>query len=236
MKLRVKFSKHGAMKFIGHLDVMRYFQKVMRRADIDVTYSEGFSPHQKMSFAQPLGVGLTSDGEYFDIELNSLKPLGDKTAPDFTAETLKQKLNEVSAIDILVTDIVLLPEGAGKAMAEVCGADYTVRSLDTSLDLISACERFNKADTVKIEKETKKSVKEIDLKDFVYKLDATDKSTIKMRLCAGSGTNIKPTLLLKTLYEMNGISYPEERSAFEINRVDLLNKYMKSLSSDGKIF
>ncbi len=50
------------MKFIGHLDVMRYFQKALRRAEIDVKFSEGMSPHMIMSFAAPLGVGLTSDG------------------------------------------------------------------------------------------------------------------------------------------------------------------------------
>lgn len=59
------------MKFIGHLDVMRYFQKAMRRAGIDIAYSEGMSPHMIMSFAQPLGVGLTSDGEYMDVELRT---------------------------------------------------------------------------------------------------------------------------------------------------------------------
>ena len=64
MKIRIKFSKQGAMKFIGHLDTMRYFQKAMRRADVDIRYSEGFSPHQIMSFAAPLGVGLTGCGEY----------------------------------------------------------------------------------------------------------------------------------------------------------------------------
>lgn len=63
MKIRIKFSKQGAMKFIGHLDTMRYFQKAMRRADVDIRYSEGFSPHQIMSFAAPLGVGLTGSGE-----------------------------------------------------------------------------------------------------------------------------------------------------------------------------
>ena len=68
MKLRIKFSKHGTMKFIGHLDIMRYFQKAIRRAEIDVVYTEGFSPHQKMSFAAPLGLGLYSNGEYFDVE------------------------------------------------------------------------------------------------------------------------------------------------------------------------
>ena len=54
------------MKFIGHLDIMRFFQKALRRADIPVAFSGGFSPHMIMSFANPLGVGLTSDGEYFD--------------------------------------------------------------------------------------------------------------------------------------------------------------------------
>ena len=58
------------MKFIGHLDIMRYLQKVMRRADIPIAFTQGFSPHMIMSFANPLGVGVTSDGEYFDIELN----------------------------------------------------------------------------------------------------------------------------------------------------------------------
>ena len=71
MKIRIKFAKRGAMKFISHLDVMRYFQKVIKRADIDIAYSEGFSPHQIMSFAAPLGVGLTSTGEYLDIEVHS---------------------------------------------------------------------------------------------------------------------------------------------------------------------
>ena len=69
MKIRIKFSKQGHLRFIGHLDVMRYFQKVMRRADVNIRYSEGFSPHQIMSFAAPLGVGLTGSGEYLDIEV-----------------------------------------------------------------------------------------------------------------------------------------------------------------------
>ena len=70
MKIRIKFRKYGVMKFIGHLDIMRYFQKAIRRANIDICYSSGFSPHMIMSFAAPLGVGITSDGEYFDIEVS----------------------------------------------------------------------------------------------------------------------------------------------------------------------
>ena len=70
MKIRIKFKKYGTMKFIGHLDVMRYFQKAIRRSDVEICYSGGFSPHQIMSFAAPLGVGITSNGEYVDIEVS----------------------------------------------------------------------------------------------------------------------------------------------------------------------
>ena len=78
MKVRIKFAKQGAMKFIGHLDIMRYFQKAVKRAGLDAAYSEGFSPHMIMSFAAPLGVGITSEGEYFDLELKT--PVSSKEA------------------------------------------------------------------------------------------------------------------------------------------------------------
>ena len=69
MKVRLRFSKTGALVYIGHLDVMRYFQKLFRRADIPVKYSEGFSPHQILSFTPPLPLGMESFGEYADVEL-----------------------------------------------------------------------------------------------------------------------------------------------------------------------
>ena len=87
MKIRIKFQKQGTVRFIGHLDVMRYFQKVMRRAEVDIRYSEGFSPHQIMSFASPLSVGLISHAEYVDIDVNSS---GNSTG-------MVRRLNEVSA-------------------------------------------------------------------------------------------------------------------------------------------
>ena len=67
MKARIKFRKYGIMRFIGHLDVMRYFQKAMRRADIPIAFTGGYSPLMIMSFSQPLGIGFTSDGVYLDI-------------------------------------------------------------------------------------------------------------------------------------------------------------------------
>ena len=60
MKVRIKFSKEGPVKFVGHLDTMRYFQKAIRRANLPVAFSGGYSPHMIMSFAAPLGVGTES--------------------------------------------------------------------------------------------------------------------------------------------------------------------------------
>ena len=60
MKVRIKYAKTGPLKFIGHLDIMRYYQKAIRRANLDVTYSNGFSPHQQITFAAPLALGVTS--------------------------------------------------------------------------------------------------------------------------------------------------------------------------------
>ena len=92
------------MKFIGHLDVMRYFQKAMRRAGIDIADSEGMSPHMIMSFAQPLGVGLTSDGEYMDVELRT---------PIASDEAIR-RLNEVGVEGITVTEWRQIPEEEGQ--------------------------------------------------------------------------------------------------------------------------
>ena len=67
MRIRVKFSKTGSMRFLGHLDLMHFFQQLIRRSGIPIAYSQGMSPHQIMSFALPLGLGAESLGEYMDI-------------------------------------------------------------------------------------------------------------------------------------------------------------------------
>lgn len=121
MKVRVKFSKHGAMKFVGHLDIMRYFQKAIRRAAIPIRFTEGFSPHMVMSFASPLGLGLTSDGEYMDIEVKEAIP---------SKEAVK-RLNEVMVEGMQVLSYRQIPEGkASNAMSLVAYADYTVSFRD----------------------------------------------------------------------------------------------------------
>lgn len=198
MKLRIKFSKYGNMIFVGHLDIMRYFQKAIRRAEIDITYSTGFSPHQIMSFAQPLGVGLYSNGEYFDIGVDSI------TSAKETLDALQAQM--VEGVDIL--SVRLLPENAVNAMASIAAADYTIRfrkGYEPKFDLFGQLDTFIQSTEVMVTKETKKSVKEFNLKDSIYSFSYdSQKQEIYMRLNASSSGNIKPTFVMNAVYEMLG--------------------------------
>lgn len=84
-KIICKYSKIGNLKYISHLDVLRFIQRAVKRAGINAKYSEGFNPHMKTSFGFPLSLGTESIGEYFDIELND----------DITPEDFEKKINAV---------------------------------------------------------------------------------------------------------------------------------------------
>ena len=66
-RLRIRFCRGQEVKFISHLDIMRLWQRALHRAGISLTYSEGFSPHPRISLAAPLPVGVTSQAELMDI-------------------------------------------------------------------------------------------------------------------------------------------------------------------------
>lgn len=189
MKLRIKFNKIGSVKFIGHLDVMRFFQKALRRADIDVAYSTGFSPHQIMSFAAPLGVGLESNGEYFDVEV--LSPISSKEFMD--------RVNAVSIPEIQVIDVRLLPDKSGNAMASVAAARYTIRFREGRCftgNWQDAFKTFMMQEQILITKATKRGSAEIDLKPAIYEYSVTQ-DTISIFVNASSEGNIKPTLVME---------------------------------------
>ncbi len=69
LRLRVRFSKIGKIRFIGHRDVARVTERAVRRVGLPVAYSEGFSPRMRMSFGLALPTGYESDGEYVELPL-----------------------------------------------------------------------------------------------------------------------------------------------------------------------
>lgn len=234
MKIRIKFAKYGSMKFIGHLDVMRFFQKAIRRADIDIKYSAGFSPHQIMSFASPLGVGIESTGEYLDIEVNSI------TSP----LEMKEALNKVMADGMEILAVTVLPEDSKNAMASVAAAKYRIvchldnageSSFDSVAvdDLTKKISDFYQSEHIFVTKTTKKSVLELDLKPGIYALDilsvqddSADASfVITMLVNASSSGNIKPSMVLEAFCTYAQISLPS--SSCQIMRVDTYTNLAK---------
>lgn len=198
MKIRIKFSKQGAVKFVGHLDILRYFQKAMRRADVDIRYSEGFSPHQVMSFAAPLGVGLTSNGEYMDIEVLS----------SASSAQMVDRLNQVMAEGITVKSFLKLDDSAKNAMSQVAAADYTVMFREESRpqDMDSFADKlmeFYHRDTIEIVKTTKKGEKVLDIKPLIYQLSVKGQ-TISMQLATGSANNLKPETVMEAFFHSLG--------------------------------
>ncbi len=191
IRLRIKFSKHGAIRFIGHLDVMRFFQKAIRRAGIDVAYTGGFSPHQIMSFAAPLGVGAESNGEYMDIEVRSLT----------SCEDVMRRLNDSCVPGIRVTAVYILPEKAGNAMASVAAASYTVRFAPgkaPDIDMAQALPRFLEKESILITKEGKKGTREVDIRPGIYSCRWED-DALHLLVDASSAGNIKPVQIVEAL-------------------------------------
>ena len=211
MKARIKFRKYGVMKFIGHLDVMRFFQKVMRRADIPIAFSGGFSPHMIMSFANPLGVGVTSDGEYFDIELTE--------EIDMQAAVLRMNETVVEGIEI-VNMVPISDDKKQTGMSIVAAADYlsSLKNGEFPEDWKEKAQGFMNQPSISIVKKTKKSEKEVDIKPMIYKFEVRDDS-VYMLVATGSVENLKPELVMQALCGYLGVN--AESVSFVHHRLDV---------------
>lgn len=218
MKIRIKFQKLGAMKFIGHLDIMRFFQKAVRRSGIDICYTEGFSPHMMMSFAAPLGVGVTSGGEYLDIEVHT----------SASSQKAIDGLNAVMPQGIKVTGYVQLDDKAKPAMACVSAADYEIwfkqeyeipECMQNYTELQSKLQEFFvKPDQILVTKKTKKSEKVLDLKKLVFDFQVLQpektlepqfhaRPSFYLNVSTGSTDNLKPELVLETFWKYMGLEF-----------------------------
>lgn len=214
MKLRVKFSKKGPLRFIGHLDIMRYFQKAIRRSGIPICYTTGFSPHQIMSFAAPLGVGVESEGEYFDIEVESVT----------TEQQMMDSLNAQMAEGIVIEGIRILPDHIKNAMASIQAASYYV-SLHTNKnadELKLMIEKLLAQEEIIYTKEGKKGKDPIvrDIRPSIYELFLCDDKRLYMLVDASSAANVKPSAVVESLYRI----FDENTPDIQILRIDTFTR------------
>ncbi len=214
MKARIKFRKFGAMKFIGHLDIMRFFQKVMRRADVPIAFTGGYSPHMIMSFANPLGVGVTSDGEYFDIELQEELSLSGM-------QEAVERMNAVSVEGIEIVNMVPISDDKKRTgMSIVAAADYLsgLKKGEFPTDWKEKAAGFLAQDKISIVKKTKKSEKEVDIKPMIYRFEIRE-TCVYTQVATGSVENLKPEIVMQALCQYLNVDV--DSVAFWHHRLDV---------------
>ncbi len=213
MRIRIRFAKKNAARYLGHLDILRFFQRLFNRADVLMEYSEGFNPHQKLSFAQPLGVGILSNGEYLDAEI--------KDGQDLVLIFNNLNLFCGDGFEILSVKEVV---GNFNAMAALKFAKYRVSgsfNFDSStLDLLLNKESFI------VSKSSKSGIKDVDIRPAIHEL-YFDNEDLVFLVSAASDNNLKADLLLNALCDLANVSY--NKFNFIITRVDLFSDNFVSL-------
>ncbi|MCL2421251.1 MAG: TIGR03936 family radical SAM-associated protein [Defluviitaleaceae bacterium] len=184
----LRFAKGGKMKYIGHLDLLKIFQSAIRRAKLPIAYSMGFNPHQRLSFALPLPVGMDSVCEYMELLL------------DEPAENFKKDLDAQLPDGLTLLDLYDIPEKAPRPAAAITAIDYRLtfpgaKQSKPFLDAISDTRE------IVVLKKTKSGEREADIRPDILALDFDPVGAVLMQLSAGSDRNLNPMLVAQKLFD-----------------------------------
>jgi radical SAM-linked protein len=199
-RLRIRFCREEEIKFISHLDTMRLWQRALHRAGIPLAYSEGFSPHPRISLAAPLQVGVTSQAELMDIFCTKW------VSPHFFTDAVNQQLP--SGIKIL--QVYAVAPTMPSLQSQVSHTEYEVQ-IETERkkpDIESAIASLLAAKKLPWHHERDTGRRSYDLRALIDNLQLTQwqkgQCTIDMRLrCDNSGSG-RPEQVAAAL----GFSYP----------------------------
>ena len=187
MRAAFKFRKGGATRYIAHLDLMRAMNRAIRRAGLPAQYSQGFHPHIVMSFAQALGLGYLSEGEYMEISLPDGYPLAQ--AMDQLNSTLPEGLIAINAWQI--------PDGMATLMAQVTAARWRIDfdeplAGENSMRFQALLDR----ETIEVIKDSKNGPAAMEIRKGIYSIEVKN-GGVELFLAAGSALNIRPELVVK---------------------------------------
>lgn len=209
--IRIRFIRGEEVKFISHLDLMKAFERAIRRAGLPIAYSQGFNPHPQMVFGLPLPVGVTSGGEYADFEL--VRQMDPEEFMSVLNGSLPEGIRVTAAgVKNVKTNI----------MATISAADYSLDIFmnDTILfkEAFDKVEKIMKMKCIKVLKEGKDSAKEIDIHPLILGIKPEEMRqvpsgyerfgtafTVFARFKAGSAANLRPELFIKALAEYGSI-------------------------------
>ncbi len=191
MRARITFTKQGALRYTGHLDLHRLWERATRRAELPLSYSLGFHPQPKISLASALPLGFSSRGEVLDARFNE----------DIVAEEIKSRLQNNLPKDIQITKVEIIDERAPALQTQVVSAEYEVHLTEPidGADLIQKVEALLKSESLPRERREKS----YDLRPLIETLSVVaqpdGKIWLKMTLAARAGATGRPEEVLNEL-------------------------------------
>ncbi|EPR09309.1 TIGR03936 family radical SAM-associated protein [Ruminiclostridium papyrosolvens] len=220
--IRVKFKRGDEVKFISHLDLMKVFERAIRRARLPIAYSQGFNPHPGMVFGLPLGVGVTSEAEYGDFEITD-----DEMSPQEFADRLNLQLPK--GIEVLSAKKKVSKQNI---MATIAASEYIVivgtPAESSQKTLKAAIDKYLSQEEIVVKKRTKNGVKDTDIRGMIFDLNfelqpcgTFNIIRFTALVSAGSKANLKPDLLIESLCGYLGIEY-------EIDRIHRTKLFVRS--------
>lgn len=199
--IRVKYKKEDEMIFISHLDLQRLLQRAFRRAKINLSYSEGFNPHPKMSYGNALALGVESQGEYVDIEIED----------DIDVKEFLERINEQLPEGIkFIKGQEIDPKTPSLSSVIVYGEYIFNIDLESPLSkefVKSRVLNFIKSEEIIITKKNKKGKKvDVDIRPLIRNFDLVslddNRVTFESTIATGSKANLNINILIPQILNM----------------------------------
>ncbi|MFD3375947.1 MULTISPECIES: TIGR03936 family radical SAM-associated protein [unclassified Streptomyces] len=160
-RIRLRYTKRGRLRFTSHRDFQRAFERALRRAEVPMAYSAGFTPHPKVSYANAAPTGTGSEAEYLEIALTDARD----------PEKLRLLLDESMPVGLDIIDAV---EARTSGLADRLTASVWELRLDgvTPEDAARAVDAFTSAEAVEVQRKTKNGMRTFDARGAVASLEA----------------------------------------------------------------
>ncbi|MCY3851053.1 MAG: TIGR03936 family radical SAM-associated protein [Acidimicrobiaceae bacterium] len=166
MRIRIRFTKHGKVRFTSHRDVARIFQRALRRAGLPVAYSQGFSPRPKIAFGLALSTGHESEAEYLDIDLDPERTNG------LEMGDLPARLSNELPEGMAVTAAVIIDRRTASLQQAVTSCTWQIDVVDVDADTVAgAVARALAAESLVVTRERKGREVTDDLRPGILSLD-----------------------------------------------------------------
>lgn len=183
MRLRIAFSKHGKIRFTSHRDVARIWERALRRTNLPVAYSEGFTPRPKLSFGLALSTGHESEGEYLDVDLDP------EQAESIDLDGLTSHLSAHLPVGMTATGVVVVDRRMPSLQQAVTSCTWQIDVLGTDVATVQpAVEAALAAEEIIVTRERKGKEVTDDLRPLVLSLAVDEPIEDGVRLLAELGT------------------------------------------------